>query len=128
MFGEKFWQAEQGRIAAARLSQFDVMATLTEFTARSVSLSYRRHLPDIPASIIFCGGGASNRFLLTRIMAALPLGTGIAISDDMGWPNEAIEPAAFALLAYYRWKKRPANLPSTTGARKKVLLGQITEV
>jgi anhydro-N-acetylmuramic acid kinase len=128
LFGEKFWRAEQGMIAAARLSKFDLLATLTEFTARSVSWSYQKHLPETPASVILCGGGVKNRFLITRIKAALPPGTAIVTSDEMGWPHEAIEPAAFALLAYYRWKKWPANLPCTTSARRKVLLGQITHV
>ncbi len=127
LFGEKFWQAEQGRFAAARLSKFDVLATLTELTARSLALNYRRHLGSTPDSIVLCGGGAKNPFLVTRIADCFSQDVRITTSEEVGWPSEAIEAAAFALLAYYRWNKLAANLSNTTGANRAVLLGQITE-
>jgi anhydro-N-acetylmuramic acid kinase len=130
LFGETFWRAEQWRIRALRLSRFDVLATLTEFTARSITLNYRLHLPSAPGTIILCGGGAKNPVLVRHIRTAfekwkIPL--RICRSSELGWPVEAIEPAAFALLAYYRLKKWPVNTPGTTGAQRAVLLGQITE-
>jgi anhydro-N-acetylmuramic acid kinase len=51
----------------------------------------------------------------------------LAVSDDFGWPTQAIESAAFALLAYYRWKQLPGSIPTTTGAAHAVLLGQLTQ-
>jgi anhydro-N-acetylmuramic acid kinase len=47
--------------------------------------------------------------------------------DELGWPRQAVEPAAFALLAHYRCQRWPANLPVTTGANRSVLLGQLAE-
>ena len=41
-------------------------------------------------------------------------------------PAQAIEPAAFALLAWRRMRGEPANLPSTTGARRAAVLGQVS--
>ncbi len=52
----------------------------------------------------------------------------IKIMDQLGWPTESVEGAAFALLAACRYWKIPANIPAVTGAKKKVLLGQITEL
>ena len=49
----------------------------------------------------------------------------VQTSTDLGWPTKAIEPAAFALLAWRRWHGLPGNLPATTGARRAVLCGQI---
>jgi anhydro-N-acetylmuramic acid kinase len=128
LFGERFWRAEQKHITAARLSKFDVLATLTEFTAQSIALNYRRHLPAPVDSIILCGGGARNRFLVERITAAVPENVAVTPSNDFGWPAEAIEAAAFAFLAYQRWTNQTGNISETTGARHRVLLGQITHV
>jgi len=53
--------------------------------------------------------------------------TNIQTSDELGWPVQSVEPAAFALLADYRWRRKPGNIPATTGARRAVLLGQVAE-
>jgi len=129
LFGENFWRTEQGRMVAAKLDRFDVLATLTEFTTRSIALNYRLHLKSMPDFVVFCGGGARNQILLARISLALRRlnpSVQLATSDHFGWPPQAIEPAAFALLAYYRWNNLPANIPATTGASRPVLLGQIS--
>jgi anhydro-N-acetylmuramic acid kinase len=128
LFGETFWRAERKHLA--RLSPFDTLATLTEFTARSLALNYRLHLSSPPDEVILGGGGAKNPELVRRISAQLRThhtDTRVLSSENLGWPSSAIEPAAFALLAYYRWKGWPANLPETTGARRPVLLGQISQ-
>lgn len=129
LFGERFWRAEQGRIRAAKVDRFAVLATLTEFTAQSMALNYQLHLNSVPDRLVLCGGGAQNRTLVARICVALRRlnpAVQITTSDHFGWPPQAIEPAAFALLAYYRWNNLPANIPATTGASRTVLLGQIT--
>ncbi len=129
MFPQPFWISEWGRLRQARLSACDIIATLTELTARSLALNYRLHLPAPPHHVILCGGGAKNPTLVRRIAAAVHAwntAAKIDTSDESGWPASAIEPAAFALLAYYRWREWPANIPATTGATRPVLLGQVT--
>ena len=129
LFGETFWKAEQGRMRAAKLSRFDVLATLTEFTARSIAFNYWLHLPAAPDIVVLSGGGAKNTFLVERIAAAMhetDATIHVCTSEELGWSVESIEAAAFALLAFYRWKEKPANIPETTGAAHATLLGQIT--
>lgn len=108
-----------------RISNVDLIATLTEFTARSIALNYLLHLPSTPDRVILCGGGASNPSLVRAIRANLP--TEVISCESLGWPAQAIEPAAFALLAWLRVKGKPGNIPETTGAARAVLLGQVTE-
>ena len=127
LFGEKFWNTA-GR-QTRRLDPKDIIATLTEFTARSLALNYKVHLPSVPDAVVLCGGGASNSTLVSAIRTAmLENDDSVTIfnSNESGWPVQAIEPAAFALLAYYRWRNWPATIPATTGAKRVTLLGQIT--
>lgn len=128
MFGETFWQAALRRIMARRLSCYDVIATFTEYTARSIALNYALHLGVKPDEVILCGGGAANHTLVEKInqnLRALFPGTEVVTSDSLGWPVQAVEPAAFAVLAWYRIKGLPGNLPETTGARHAAVLGQL---
>ncbi len=124
LFGEPFFSRALGQMR--HLSADDKIATLTELTARSLALNYRLHLPSPPDKIILTGGGASNPTLVRAISRQLP-GVEVVTSESLGWPVQAIEPAAFALLAWLRMAGKPGNLPRTTGARRAALLGQVSE-
>jgi anhydro-N-acetylmuramic acid kinase len=50
----------------------------------------------------------------------------IATTADYGIDIDAKEAVAFAILAHQTWQGRPGNLPSATGARRRVVLGSIT--
>ncbi len=129
-FGEPFFQRALRQVQQAGLSRFDMLATLTEFTARSLALNYRLHLPAAPQRVILTGGGASNPTLaaaIARCLRQLAPAVEVQTGDEAGWPTQSIEPAAFALLAWCRIQGKPGNLPATTGAARPVLLGQITE-
>jgi anhydro-N-acetylmuramic acid kinase len=123
LFGEPFFKSAMRDLK--RLSNEDILATFTEFTAQSLALNYKKHLPSEPDEIILTGGGASNPFLVARIAAHFPKAK-VTTGDALGWPNQSIEPAAFALLAWLRMNDRPGNFPQTTGARRRALLGQIS--
>jgi anhydro-N-acetylmuramic acid kinase len=112
------------------LSKHDQIATLTEFTARSLVLNYQLHLPGPPRRVILAGGGAANPKLVDAIqqhLQAWNASIAVRTCDELGWPVQSIEPAAFALLAHQTWHRKPGNLPETTGARRSVVLGQITQ-
>jgi anhydro-N-acetylmuramic acid kinase len=57
-----------------------------------------------------------------------PLGCELAATSDHGLPVEAKEAAAFALLAWQTWHRLPGNVPAATGARRPVILGQVSHV
>lgn len=130
MFGEIFLEPALKQMRKRKLNRFDALATLTEYTARTLVLNYRLHLDSLPDKVILAGGGAANPSLVERIRRQLLLWNariGLVCSEGLGWPVQSIEPAAFALLAYYRLIGKPANIPSTTGAKRSALLGQISE-
>lgn len=120
-FGEKVW----ARGVAAGLAPADIVATLTAFTARSIARAYRDHLPRFPDEAIVSGGGARNPTLMAMLRERLAPAR-VLTSADLGLPVEAKEAVAFAVLAYETWHGRPGNLPAATGARRAVVLGQIT--
>lgn len=105
----------------------DKMATLAELSARSIAQAYLQFSKKPPQMIILCGGGALNSYLRKRIQYHLPHAQ-VLTTEDCGWPVNSIEGAAFALLAAYRIWDLPSNLPKTTGARKSVTMGKISEV
>ena len=124
-FGKEFYDQFSESLKA--LSLEDRLATLTELTVATISKAYQMYCKPYPQEIIFCGGGAKNKYLIRRLQEELS-SADIKIIEQLGWPSEGIEGAAFALLAACRHWKISANLPKVTGAKKSILLGQITQV
>ncbi|GAC1628539.1 MAG: anhydro-N-acetylmuramic acid kinase [Nevskia sp.] len=106
-----------------RLKPEDVQASLCEVTALSIAQAIRRNLSE-PASVLVCGGGARNDFLMSRLRALLP-DAAIGPTDDHGLAAEWIEAAAFAWLAMRTINSLPGNLPGVTGARAEAVLGGV---
>lgn len=109
----------------------DALSTATALTAETIARSYARFAhPRMKAhavDYVVSGGGARNATLMAMLAQRLqPLGCELAASDDFGLPVEAKEAAAFALLAWYTWHRIPGNVPSATGAKRPVVLGQVT--
>ncbi len=102
----------------------DQLATLTEVSAASIYQAYKKFCPTMPKHIYFSGGGLQNKFFMQRLK--LYFGSDVVkSSEDLGWPSQAIEGGAFALLAYMRAKELRVDLRTITGGDKSSLLGQI---
>ncbi|HEX2525069.1 MAG TPA: anhydro-N-acetylmuramic acid kinase [Geminicoccus sp.] len=113
-------------LARGRGDEADLLATLTELTARSVADAIRRHARDV-VRVVASGGGIHNRYLMQRLsfhLGEVPL----LPSSQLGIDPDAKEAIAFALLASLRVDGIPANLPAVTGASRPVLLGRICEI
>ncbi|MGB5331680.1 MAG: anhydro-N-acetylmuramic acid kinase [Woeseiaceae bacterium] len=101
----------------------DVQATLSELTARTVADAIGRHAPAT-RELYVCGGGAHNRDLLRRLSGHLDK-IRVASTLDAGLDPDWVEAAAFAWLAMRTMNRQSGNLPSVTGASRKVALGAI---
>lgn len=101
----------------------DVLATLTELTARSVAEAIR-HWGHTSGEVLVCGGGVRNRWLLERLQQWLP-NHQVVVSDHTGISSESMEAVAFAWLARQTLSGLPGNQPSVTGARGMRILGGI---
>lgn len=114
------WLESRGPLPAA---PEDLLATLTELSARTVATALRANAPAT-RRVIACGGGVHNAFLMERLQAALgdvPLDT----TREHGIDPDFVEAALCAWLARERLAGRPGNLPSVTGARGPRVLGAI---
>ena len=106
----------------------DLCATLTELTVQAVAEAYRRYVAPVRpvATVVVSGGGARNAEMMRRLAVAFAPAEVVA-SDAVGLSADFKEAIAFAMLASARLDGVPANLPEVTGARRRVLLGKITE-
>ncbi|MFC7545536.1 anhydro-N-acetylmuramic acid kinase [Plantactinospora sp. GCM10030261] len=98
----------------------DVIATVTELTARAVAAACDRHRVT---EVIAAGGGVRNPVLTGRLA---DLGAGrwrLRLSDEFGVPAQAKEAYAFGLLGWLSWHGLPGSLPSVTGAAEPAVLG-----
>jgi anhydro-N-acetylmuramic acid kinase len=105
----------------------DIVATASQFTAYAVYDAYRRFVAKKMSAdeIIVSGGGAKNRFFLDELGRYFS-GAVIRHIGDFGISADSKEAVCFAVLANETLAGRPANLPSVTGARKRVVLGKIS--
>ena len=124
-FGQRF--AEKIIEKYSELKSEDIVATLTMFTAKSISYNYKKFIipNDKLEKVIIAGGGAHNKTLIRFIKEELE-GIEVLIQEDLGFSSDAKEAIAFAILGNETLNNNFSNIPSATGANEKVILGQIT--
>lgn len=109
-------------------STADIIATVTALTAKTIATAYERFiypLVDID-EVIVGGGGAYNPTLMSYLRSYLPKHIMLKTHEDYGISNNFKEVMAFALLGYCAYYNIPNNLPACTGAKKRVVLGKMT--
>jgi len=108
-----------------RYSPDDLLRTACVVTAETIVQAIRRFVSPFPDEIIVSGGGVRNATLMS-LLRQLPHGVPLLTTDELGVPGQFKEAIAFALLGAATLDGEPANVPSTTGARRPVVLGSIT--
>ncbi|MEG4031316.1 MULTISPECIES: anhydro-N-acetylmuramic acid kinase [unclassified Microcoleus] len=124
LFGVDYFDRCLVEAQGYNLSPADVLATLTELTVASIVHSYQTFLPAMPDRVLLCGGGSHNLYLKRRLQSQLhPV--QVLTTSEAGLNVDFKEAIAFAVLAAWRVRGIPGNLPQVTGARAPVLLGEI---
>lgn len=130
--GKEHFNLELVQRALGRLGRevgtADLLATLTELTARTVAEAVA---PYRPAQVVASGGGVRNPVLMARLDAALAAAGGprrieLVTSAEHGVPPDDKEACMFALLGFLAWHGLPGTRPEATGARAGRVAGRIT--
>ena len=106
----------------------DIIATLTALTAKTIAQAYERFVypcAHVDTTVIG-GGGAYNKTMMKFLRSYLPNRIELKTHEDYGISNNYKEAMAFALLGYCNYYNIPSNIPSCTGASKRVVLGKVT--
>jgi anhydro-N-acetylmuramic acid kinase len=104
----------------------DVIRTATILTALSILDAFHRFIEPKTkiGELIVSGGGAHNPLLMAQLECGLNR-VRVRTADELGVRGDAKEAFAFAVLACETLRKRHANVPGATGARKAVVLGKV---
>ncbi len=126
-FGEKFASELLKRFE--KHSKENILTTVTMFTANSIVHHYKKFiLPYYEIDEVILGGGGSYNSTLVEMLrnGLKDENCAIFIQEDIGYSSEAKEAIAFAILANETYHRNPSNVPSATGAKKSVVLGNVT--
>jgi anhydro-N-acetylmuramic acid kinase len=114
---------EEGKTRGLTLE--DIVATLTALTAQSIVDAYRRFSPR-PVDEVILGGGGRHNATLVAMLRELLAPARVLTQEDLGQNSDYKEALLCAVIAYETWHARPGNHPTITGARRPVVMGQIT--
>lgn len=123
-YGEIFLGKILSHAKKRGVSEEDVIATITYYTAACVA----RFLGEVGVHHLSClyvgGGGAKNDVLMSVLAKLLPAGS-VVTSSGTGVAPDFVESAAFAYLGYLCLAGIPVDTSSFTGGCKSIL-GKIT--
>lgn len=126
LFGHDYAVSFLEQARDRQLSDEDILATATAFTAHSIADSYEKYV--FPRhrieDVIVTGGGAHNKTLLSMLSELLPE-QKVMTSTALGFNDDAKEAVIFALLGHDFMLGVPNNLPAATGARRPTVMGKL---
>jgi anhydro-N-acetylmuramic acid kinase len=97
LFNMAYLRTAQKQAGQETLSSEDILASLCEFTARSITTAISNSIGDQPFAVYLSGGGMHNPLLVEKLRAGL--GLQLKSTVDLGVDPDAKEAVLFALLA-----------------------------
>lgn len=102
----------------------NILASVSYLTVKTISQELRKFNID---KVYISGGGIKNKFLMENLFQDNPQLEFIN-HDETGIKSQYKEAILFSLLAFTSYNKIPNNVPSSTGAKKEVILGKMSYV
>ena len=97
----------------------NIIATITAYTADSISYGYKKFCSDVD-EIVVSGGGAYNKFIIKRLKEKMNIPVKIYEQGD------SYEAFCFAILGHHTYIHECSNLTCVTNAKENVILGNVT--
>lgn len=124
-FGRDYCLGLFQQMKSMSLGPEDMVANVTEFVAQSIAHGISK-VQAKPFALVAAGGGAHNATLMDVLTRRLNLNSPWVMSDALGIPSDFKEAIAFAYLAWQFLQGRSTNIPTVTGAARRVLQGMWT--
>lgn len=122
-FSVRFMEDLSRKLSFEKYEKVDIITTITEYTIRSIVYNYRAFIKDFD-QVIVSGGGSHNKYIIKRLQELL--NCPVYTQEDLGYSSDAKEAIAFVVMGHMTLLNKPSNVPGATGAKKSVILGNIT--
>lgn len=128
MFGFSFADQLINQGKERNLEASDLIATITALTALSIAQAYEQFVFQLEPidTLVLGGGGAENKTLVYLLDKFWPHPIEIKRHEEYGISTKFKEALLFALLAYTTYFGVPNNIPTCTGASRRVCLGKLS--
>lgn len=126
-FGQHFVQHLFSKARMKEINDYDLLATVTAWTAKTIVYSYKqleKHYGTSINEVVVSGGGCNNPTLLKYLDLYLPNMT-IRKSDELGINYDLKEAMSFVILGHECLNGKFNNLPTATGATRQVIMGKV---
>lgn len=107
------------------MSLYDIAATVTAYTACAIAYNIKKFVDPIYETdeIIVGGGGVHNSEMMNMLQSNVK--QKVLPVDNFNMSSDAKEAIAFAILGNEFLNENYNNLPSATGAKRKVVMGKL---
>lgn len=108
------------------LEKSDILATVTAYTAKSVENQLKKFVFSNCGihELYVSGGGAHNKMIMNCLDKYIDV--KVKKIEDLGMSSDSKEAVAFAILGNEFLHGYSNNIPSVTGANRKVIMGKLT--
>jgi anhydro-N-acetylmuramic acid kinase len=107
------------------LDNMSILATITAYTAKSVKNQIDAFVLDKYKidELYVSGGGAHNQMIMKLLSEYME--ADVMDVENLGFPGDAKESIAFAILGNEFLCGKTNNIPNSTGSKRKVIMGKL---